>query len=425
MTTLDQDTATRGPVGALEHQEYAGRDATTLRERFAEKSVDHPLPDLPPPDPQDNLESFQAQLVEIGDNLTAEKQAHNQTKIELDETKLELEETRTRWKEIVKEFNRFQTENQSFVPLDDQVLVQKVSQLRFNIRNFALQYFDTGELLSVKDSLACWNFIFRFHPLNLGPFGDPGEFESWMRTPSRRILAIRAFLWAFLTTDILGEFRWAGRDVTNALYHIHRAFGSPRDKRYPGPDDIQAQRKYHIWKANTTALLVESMGLDQQNGRKSRELFAVEKAKEIVKYIHPYSISKDKHLINGITDIILEALELDLQISQQAARIDWIYDIDQARRFDPKYMDLEGETGEYVCLFVAPALVKRGKSNGEDFDVTNCLLKMQVSCLQMEVAGEAGTHRGPGAGSSFASRMAKGIRYVTGSQTGVGQARGP
>lgn len=215
----------RGQTEALQYQDLAGHNATTLRDEFAKRDVERPLPDLPPPDPQDSLESFEAQLIGIGDSLNAEKQAHNQTKIELDETKLELEQMRTRWKETAREFNRFQAENQSSVPLDDGVLLQKVSQLRFNIRNFALQHFESSEIPSIKDSRACWNFILRFPPVNTGPFGDPGEFEFWMRTPSRRILAIRTFLWAFLTTDILGEFRWAGKEVSGAFYHIHRALG--------------------------------------------------------------------------------------------------------------------------------------------------------------------------------------------------------
>lgn len=97
----------------------------------------------------------------------------------------------------------------------------------------------------------------------------------------------------------------------------------------------------------------------------------------------------------GITEalksILDEAFALDKIMSQQVARLEWVFDVRTIERrgcrFDAETMELDEraadgvvDAGLKVCLVVAPALVKRGKSTGEDFDKERILLKRSVWC---------------------------------------------
>lgn len=102
------------------------------------------------------------------------------------------------------------------------------------------------------------------------------------------------------------------------------------------------------------------------------------------------SKSKDKDLRDQISHLIDGALDLDKLINSQVAEVTWFSDLRQnAGRFDEDLMETEQgekkqtEDSENVVTLVctAPAMFKRGKSTGEDFDVENMLLKMTVSCI--------------------------------------------
>lgn len=204
----------RNPPLQTEHKNSAEGNPFPPRQQHVAHETQDPALELPP-HPENILEKLQTQLKEAEHRLNEEQQV----KKELEQ---ELGDIRTRWKETVKEFNRFQAESQTFVQLDDQELIQKVSQLRFNIRNFVLQHFENSQPTSPKDSRACYHNILRFYPNMLGSFE---EFEYWMQIPPRRTMVVRAFLWAFLTRDIFGEFRWAGKDVAGAFYYMNKALG--------------------------------------------------------------------------------------------------------------------------------------------------------------------------------------------------------
>lgn len=42
--------------------------------------------------------------------------------------------------------------------------------------------------------------------------------------------------------------------------------------------------------------------------------------------------------------------------------------------------EVKPKPGQPIIMAIAPGLKKRGKSTGEDFEVENLLLKMDVSC---------------------------------------------
>ena len=86
-----------------------------------------------------------------------------------------------------------------------------------------------------------------------------------------------------------------------------------------------------------------------------------------------------------ISDIIHEALDLDQLFSKQVAEIYWHMGADEPGSFDEAFMEVQpGEKrtvdGQKVQLVVAPGLMKRGRSTGEDYETEIMLLKMTVSC---------------------------------------------
>ncbi|KAJ8120720.1 hypothetical protein ONZ43_g2643 [Nemania bipapillata] len=329
------------------------------------------------------------QFKKLEAELAEEKQLHSQTYQELERNRQALAETHKRWKDTVKEFNQFQAQTQKFIQLDDQVLVQKASQLRFNIRNTALKHF--AEERIVPDGNAAPRML--------------------VYEPHKRSMLVQAALWAYLTTSILSQSRWAGDTVSGAFQQFGDKIGPLEDRIWPrtlDEDQVEEGRKYATWKASTTALLVQAMGLDRNNGHELRLRFAEEKAKKVSSYLRCLSASKTEHLETAIRDIIMEALELDLLISRQIAHVDWISarQMEDTWHFRPDFMEPDGNADRYMNLVLAPGLAKSGKSDGEDFGTTVLLLKMQVSCGPVDVR-QQGTSQGTSEGTSQGTHTQK------------------
>lgn len=157
--------------------------------------------------------------------LETEVKAHRETQLQLEETQRDLVETRARWKDVVKEFNKFQAQSQNFIQLDDQDLLQKVGQLRYNIRNLALHHFRTTVPVSPKHILVYWDAAKDFSQFKDSPLADRAQFDSWIQNHQRRAMITQAYLWAFLTEDIFDQFRWAGKDISDSLYELKSVFG--------------------------------------------------------------------------------------------------------------------------------------------------------------------------------------------------------
>lgn len=153
----------------------------------------------------------------------------------------------------------------------------------------------------------------------------------------------------------------------------------------------EAKRKFQMWKANTTALLLEAFNAKQEDEHEVDRKCVQEVIQDIFESLRSISKSKDKDILRDqISRLIAEALDLDKLINSQVAEVTWVSDLRQnAGRFNEDLMETEqGEKRQpedsktFVTLIcIAPAMIKRGKSTGEDFDVTNMLLKMTVSCI--------------------------------------------
>ena len=90
-------------------------------------------------------------------------------------------------------------------------------------------------------------------------------------------------------------------------------------------------------------------------------------------------------ILSERSDIIKEALDLDQLFSKQVAEIYWTMDANEPGAFHEASMELQqGEKrpvdGQKVQLVVAPGLIKRGRSTGENYEMKSLLLRMTVSC---------------------------------------------
>ena len=139
-----------------------------------------------------------------------------------------------------------------------------------------------------------------------------------------------------------------------------------------------------MWKANTSALLVDALRSDQEKGQgMSRKLR--DRTKDLCTQLAPLTRSKYEEVATQIFDIINEALDLDQLFSKQVAEIYWTIGADELGFFREASMELQqGEKravdGQKVQLVVAPGLIKRGRSTGEDYEMESMLLRMTVSC---------------------------------------------
>lgn len=152
-----------------------------------------------------------------------------------------------------------------------------------------------------------------------------------------------------------------------------------------------------MWKANTSALLVDALKFDREKGEgMSRRL--QDKAQDLCTQLAPLTKSKYEGFVAQVFDIIKEALDLDQLFSKQVADLYWTGGGDEPRRFNEELMELQqGEKrtvdGQRVQLVVAPGLIKRGRSTGEDYEMESILLRITVSCELITVDNPGESHK--------------------------------
>ena len=107
------------------------------------------------------------------------------------------------------------------------------------------------------------------------------------------------------------------------------------------------------------------------------------KVQDICNSLRPFSKSSPKELADQISHILNEALHIDKLISKQAAEVVWFaHELKGPRNLaqDPSELQrgerVVGDTHD-VRWVLAPGMMKRGKSTGEDFDIENILLDIE------------------------------------------------
>ncbi|KAL6232784.1 hypothetical protein BDW75DRAFT_232501 [Aspergillus navahoensis] len=318
-------------------------------------------------------------------SLQAESTQRERAQQELRQKNSELDVLRKRWKQAARELDRARSQSQGFYQVTDNYLIELTTRLRYNIKNFALQYFD-GELKRPRprfDKPKIWDKYMQ------ATTPEPLDCEILLLS-ERRPSAVQAFIWRFLVGEVFDHFRWAGElgvTLRNMCLFL-------RPGQYPGSIDAivpDEERKFQVWLASTTAMV-----LDTGSALKKSKTFAEQvqttnesltrKMREVIDH---FIIVDDPGYPLELARIVEEAVKFDREISRQVARIEWVFPATASEiPFDPDVMKLgTGETGSteqekrLVRLVVCPAMKKRGKSTGDDFgSPSTLLLPMEVSC---------------------------------------------
>ncbi|KAL4807450.1 hypothetical protein BDV18DRAFT_158668 [Aspergillus unguis] len=303
-------------------------------------------------------------------SLQAEIAQKEQAEAEIRQKNEELDALRKRWKQTARELDKVRSQSQAFYQVTDNHLVDGATRLRYNVRNFAIQYFD-GEAEVVRlvvESPRLWDKYVRV-------LGSDVERLLCERRPS----VIQAIIWRFLVGQVFDNFRWAGqtglalRDMCLTL-RPEGQYSDSTEATVP-----EEERKFQIWLANTTAMVLDASTLENETKEKAETL-----VDRLCSLIDQFTTSRDASYMSELERIVEEAIILDKEICRQVARIEWVYPGPEAA-FDPKTMALG--TGERsgknkVQLAICPGMQKRGKSNGDGFaGPATLLVPMEVSCL--------------------------------------------
>ncbi|KAL8852863.1 MAG: hypothetical protein Q9221_002239 [Calogaya cf. arnoldii] len=365
----------------------------------------------PPPGYVEDPEYLERNLIQVKDDLAkvsskakADLERKNQeineirqqANVVLQEKEQERDDYYKRWKQATSELNKILAQSQGFQQVTDQELIQRATQLRYNIRNFADEHF-VDEVKDKKGVRSFYASAKRYLKVS------PKILDTFMSSPSKDPIVVKAYLWAFIAENIFGKFCWAGPETSRAMSHLTLTLtAEPGDDGYASSPD--AKRIFQTWRANTTNLLISADNLDGDDGHGAHQGNNQETVQEILHTLRPFSQLSDRDLADEVSNIVLEALVLDKMISRQVAEVTWLFDSEQTSTLDSD--DKRASDVHNVWLVVAPGMTKRGKSTGADFSLGSVL-------LEREIWYDPGTYDGPeenyrGITGSFINR-AKGV----------------
>ncbi|KAL3474036.1 hypothetical protein BJX99DRAFT_232293 [Aspergillus californicus] len=367
-------------------------------QEFHEPTDGHPLPETPTVE-QDQQFSFNLLEAELRSRIeqleaelaaapnpdfvqalqrtleteTAERQRdRNKAHQDIQQKNNELDSLRKRWKQAARELDKSRSQNQGFYQVTDNYLIELTTRLRYNIRNFAIQYFG-GELKASKPKLdkpKAWDPY-------MATTTQGSECEALLFS-ERRPSVIQAFIWRFIVGQVFDNFRWAGeKGVT--LRNL--CLSLRPEGQYPDSDSAivpEEERRFQMWLANTTAMV-----LDKETKMETKVKSLVDKVREV---IDSFITLKDSAYAEEVNLLVEDAVKLDLEICRQVARIEWVFPTPGKEVvFDSQTMrlgtaEILAKEKQVVHLVVCPAMKKRGKSTGEDFHSESLLVPMEVSC---------------------------------------------
>ncbi|KAK7990383.1 hypothetical protein PG990_014663 [Apiospora arundinis] len=334
--------------------------------------------------PQDNYaeSTFQKDLKKARNELHEEKHAKsvlqnelNQARNELQATATTMETLRKNWKKAASQLAQFRSPEIGQYQLPDSDLIKAVYHLRYEIQNFSMQYFAVTSSKQFVDAPnnVYWKYMIETTPHIHG-------YRDHLKSKVRGENVIQSFLWRLLAGEVFDKFRWVARlqEPMSRIYETLR------------PDVVmpETDREFQIWKATTSNLIIKRMGHDnEQANREETTNISCSLAKQALNAIRPYLEGSEEKLMCDLQSMIQLSIDLDQDICRLRARYKWIFPpLEESVRFNPDTMavgtgQVEPRSGESVNMIIAPALIKQGKQTGQDFDVENSMLKMEVTCM--------------------------------------------
>ncbi|KAK2752050.1 hypothetical protein CKAH01_06336 [Colletotrichum kahawae] len=294
-----------------------------------------------------------------------------------------LATVRKKWKQAATDLDKMKSSQQRGYHMTDSELKDTVSRLRYNISRFAIQYFGgrlpkDANIDKIVRALNGWRQLSKF-------LGNRDITISYIGSDRRRPYIVQALIWDTVYWAVFGEALWAGEKKMSVAFKDLSEQLQQSEKTQGSDSDIEICRRFCVWRAETAAMVIETINSSRTNQEKSKEFFldGIESVcKHICKHLEPLT-KATKGLREEVFDILQEAAKLDEAMKRQAVRLEWIIPEPQGP-FDSDTMTLaSGETWDAdmdgVCLTTSPGLVRQGKSTGDDFGTETRLLSTEVS----------------------------------------------
>ena len=282
---------------------------------------------------------------------------------------------RREWKQATAELNKLQRERN--YKLDDDTLVREWTQLRYELKNWALTHFNGDFKQKVLKSL---------------PLKDIGRLvrdpEAYLRFPESRQLLAQALVWDGIQRKVFGingpqnGLLWAGND--------QNSFRALRTQLLPTTESTSNNvseadlRDYHRWRALTSELIHRRVKPQVTEAR----VRAV--ADAILEVVSAFANPKGQSFRNDVNNIVRKASDMDADFHKQRAEyfVRWMRDQTTGLPYGFKYNPAHSESVNgyaaqnweaEVHIGVAPALLKHGTADGGNYNETMVLVKSQVS----------------------------------------------
>ncbi|OBT47509.1 hypothetical protein VE00_03165 [Pseudogymnoascus sp. WSF 3629] len=216
--------------------------------------------------------------------LDKERKQHQETNVSLLQKQKETEQLRQSWRDVAGELSKHLRQAQGVDQLTDDELKQ-----RFRLFN---------ECLGLGGS----------------------EFDAFIEHTAARIDLMQAFLWWSLTDKVFKRYQWPTRKASEHMQGMSEILSPLRSEQTEDmlPD---ARRKFHMWRANTSNLIINAMSLDKNNAHDSDSQFVEKTARDLTLTLSHFSTSDWPEIETGLVDLIYKSLDLDAELSRQVASI--------------------------------------------------------------------------------------------------------
>ncbi|KAJ5686656.1 hypothetical protein N7536_009275 [Penicillium majusculum] len=317
--------------------------------------------------------AWQARFSESEEGLAKEREAHNRTHLKLQQRQQDVQKFIGLLNDANDKLGSAINPNQVRHQLEDAAITLRAKRLRLSIRTFAEQFGEVhpSDHPNLKKSYSLFKRYL---------YASEDTLATYIESPSARPKILRPFLWTFLYEEVFDKFFWAPPDIRSALRTL-------RDLIEPSQEDLsdeetEVERKQITWRADTTNMVLERLNENTHKTRDSQHNFVSAKAQKLVGLLEPIVCRDKRTLYDPLVKLLNESLELDLVLSQQVAIWSWEFPKKLPCQFDKEVHTTiqkrhHGQIYE-IKLVLAPALMKRGKSSGDDFLDQYAQVKMEV-----------------------------------------------
>ncbi|KAI0552466.1 hypothetical protein F4679DRAFT_581376 [Xylaria curta] len=301
------------------------------------------------------------------------------TQDDLKRTTENLQEIQKKWKKATLQLDQLQSREAGTYQLADSEFIDSVTQLRYNIRNFASQYFE-GKAPPGSKNLTTGNLSTYMLETT-----EDDLYLDYLMSPSQGPFVVQSFLWRLLVGEVFEKFCWAPR-LQESMATIYETL-RPRyeDEHGRGASiTFDVEQKFQNWKATTSALIFRSLWEGEASGDMNDEVGGLIEGfiTEVLNILQPFARSRDERMLEDLRSILETAICLDRDLCRQARYVYWVFPSQYRVTFNLDKMEMEMErafrSGQYVKLVTAPALMKRGKIAGKNGTADDMLLKMAV-----------------------------------------------